>query len=70
MVGLELTIVGIRGSQLKDQYLFLKMLSQGKIKVPIARSMPLSEIQLAHKLVEQREVVGKIILHPWDIDER
>ena len=70
LVGLELTIVGIRGSQLKDQYLFLKMLSQGKIKVPIARSMPLSEIQLAHKLVEQREVVGKIILHPWDIDER
>lgn len=66
LVGLELTIVGIRGSQLKDQYLFLKMLSQGKIRVPIAKILPLKEIQHAHQLVEERKVVGKIVLHPWD----
>jgi NADPH:quinone reductase-like Zn-dependent oxidoreductase len=69
LVGRELTVLGIRGSQLKDQYMFLKMLSLAKIKVPIARIMPLSEIQKAHRLVEQREVVGKIVLSPWGFDK-
>jgi NADPH:quinone reductase-like Zn-dependent oxidoreductase len=66
LVGLELTVVGIRGSQLTDQYLFLKMLAQQKIHVPIAQRLPLSDIQKAHELVEQRKVVGKIVLFPWD----
>jgi NADPH:quinone reductase-like Zn-dependent oxidoreductase len=65
LVGLELTVVGIRGSQLSDQYVFLKMLSQGKINVPIAKILPLDKIQLAHQLVEERRVVGKVVLHPW-----
>ena len=65
LVGLELSIVGIRGSQLKDQYLFLKMLEQEKIKVPIATTLPLSDVRKAHQLVEERAVVGKVLLHPW-----
>ncbi len=62
---LELTVHGIRGSRLCDQYTYLQQLGLGAIQVPIAITLPLSKIQEAHDLTEHSKVVGKVVLHPW-----
>lgn len=63
---LELNLVGIRGSQLKDQQAFLRALSLQQIKPIIHCTMPLSRIKEAHRLAEQgKGVVGKVMLNPW-----
>ena len=61
----EMQIVGIRGSRRIDQITYLEQLSAGKITVPIACEMPLSEIQEAHRMVENSQVTGKILINPW-----
>lgn len=66
LVGKEISVVGIRGSTLQDQYLYLKMLSAGKINVPISEVYPLKEVKIAHQRVEMKQVIGKVLLHPWD----
>jgi len=63
---LEMQLVGIRGSRLRDQVAYLEQLALGSITVPIAREMPLSEISEAHRLMESGALVGKIVLLPWD----
>ncbi|SIQ19499.1 quinone oxidoreductase family protein [Maribacter ulvicola] len=63
---LELNMVGIRGSRLKDQVAFLWALSLGTIKPIIFKTMPLNAIKEAHELVENgKDVVGKVMLDPW-----
>lgn len=61
----EMTVLGIRGSRLNDQRIYLEQLATGNISVPIAATLPLSEIQKAHRLVENGEVVGKVLINPW-----
>jgi NADPH:quinone reductase-like Zn-dependent oxidoreductase len=63
---LEMQVVGIRGSRLRDQIAYLEQLSLGSVTVPIAKVMPLSEICEAHRLMEDGTLVGKIVLKPWD----
>ncbi|MGF1760101.1 zinc-binding dehydrogenase [Photobacterium sagamiensis] len=65
LVAKEMTILGIRGSRLNDQRVYLEMLAAGKIAPAIATILPLSEIQTAHQLVEEHKVVGKVMLDPW-----
>ncbi|OLQ74698.1 hypothetical protein BIT28_16155 [Photobacterium proteolyticum] len=65
LVAKEMTILGIRGSRLNDQRVYLEMLANGKISPAIATTLPLSEVQSAHKLVEEHKVVGKVMLDPW-----
>lgn len=43
----------------------LAMLAAGELKVPIHRRLPLSEAAEAHRLVEARDVQGKVVLKPW-----
>ena len=63
---LELNMVGIRGSQLKDQVAYLRALSLGSIQPVIYKTLPLSEIVEAHQLAEKgKDVIGKIMLDPW-----
>lgn len=63
---LELNMVGIRGSRIKDQTAYLHALSLGKINPVIYKTMALSEIREAHNLVENsKDVIGKIMLNPW-----
>jgi NADPH:quinone reductase-like Zn-dependent oxidoreductase len=62
---LELNVYGIRGSRLIDQYIYLQQLGLGGIDVPVGMTMPLSNIRQAHEMVENSEVVGKIVLRPW-----
>ncbi|WP_066015396.1 quinone oxidoreductase family protein [Endozoicomonas atrinae] len=61
----EMTVLGIRGSRLNDQRIYLEQLATGKISVPIAAILPLNDIQEAHRMVENAEVVGKVLLNPW-----
>jgi NADPH:quinone reductase-like Zn-dependent oxidoreductase len=64
---LEMQMVGIRGSRLIDQEIYLEALAAGKISVPVAREMALEEIQEAHRLMESGSLTGKIVLKPWHI---
>lgn len=42
----------------------LKLLAEGRIKAPIATSLPLSEAVRAHQLLDAGQVLGKLILRP------
>lgn len=65
LVSKEMNLLGIRGSRLNDQRVYLDMLAAGKIAPVIAKTLPLSEIQQAHQLVQEHLVVGKVMLDPW-----
>jgi len=38
---------------------------EGRVKVPVGHVMPLAAAAEAHRVIEQRRSVGKIILKPW-----
>ena len=42
----------------------VELVGQGKIKPVIDRCLPLQEAALGHKLLEERDVFGKVILKP------
>lgn len=63
---LELNMVGIRGSRLKDQLEYLRALSQKRIEPIVHQTIPMSSVRKAHQLAETgKDVVGKIMLDPW-----
>ena len=64
-VRLELTIRGIRGSQLADQRAVLDLLARKAIQPAIFAVMPLSTIARAHSLLENATITGRIVLDPW-----
>jgi len=39
--------------------------ASGRITIPVHRTLPLSQAAEAHRLIEQRRAVGKIVLKPW-----
>lgn len=41
-----------------------KMISEGKLEIPIARVYPLDEVKDAYRELEQRHTRGKIVLEP------
>jgi len=43
----------------------LQLVSEGKIRPLLDRTMPLSEAAEAHRLVAGNEVTGSIVLLPW-----
>ena len=43
----------------------LKLAAEGKIRPLIGKKLPLAEAAEGHRLVEDREVIGKVILEPW-----
>ena len=67
MVGKELNVHGVRGSTLKDQHLVAEWLEAGRISMPIHAVLPLSQANEAHRMLEAgTDLVGRIVLHPWD----
>jgi alcohol dehydrogenase len=42
----------------------MTMIAEGKMKVPIDRVFPLTEATEALRLIEDREVIGKVIVEP------
>ena len=60
----RLRIFGAAGTNIADVGKSLQAAAEGKIRAVINRTMPLSEATTAHRIVEQNEIVGKIILEP------
>jgi NADPH:quinone reductase-like Zn-dependent oxidoreductase len=60
----DITIRGSHGSHAEDRAKCFEAAASGKIRVQIARVMPLSQASEAHRLIEAGEEQGKIVLDP------
>ena len=58
-------IRGSMASDKRDMEFGLQLVSDGKIRPLLDRTMPLSEAADAHRLVANNEVAGNIVLLPW-----
>jgi len=58
-------IIGSPSHTDADVELSLRVAAEGRLTVLIDRELPLAEAAAAHRLVEAREGIGKIILRPW-----
>src|SRR5262245_4060842 len=63
----RLRIIGAVGTTLHDVEKSLDAARRGQIRAIINRVMPLRDVAEAHRIVEQNQIVGKIILQPdWN----
>jgi alcohol dehydrogenase len=46
----------------EDLTALLELIEQGKLKPIIDKALPLSEVNEAFRLIEEREVFGKVVL--------
>lgn len=60
----EISIIGSNGWGEGDLQTLLDLVSRKKLKPVIDRVLPLEDIREAHRLIEEREFFGKIIIHP------
>jgi NADPH:quinone reductase len=60
----RLRIIGTAGTNLPDVYQALDAAGQGSIRAIIDRTMPLRDAAQAHRIVEEKQTAGKIILDP------
>jgi len=60
----RLRIIGAAGTNSADIEKALDAASQGKIRAIINRTMRLRDAAEAHRIVEQNQITGKIILDP------
>lgn len=58
----EISILGSNGWERSDLITLLNLVKTKKLKPIIDRVLPLEEIQEAHRLIEEREIFGKIII--------
>jgi NADPH2:quinone reductase len=63
----RLRIIGAAGTNLPDVQRALEAAAAGKIRAIIDRIMPLREAADAHRILEQNQTLGKIILDPTQI---
>ncbi|MCZ6474476.1 MAG: zinc-binding dehydrogenase [SAR324 cluster bacterium] len=60
----ELQILGANGWEREDLTLLMDYIQEGKMEIPIDRVFPLSEAREALRLLEDREVIGKVVVVP------
>lgn len=60
----RLRVIGAAGTNFPDVNKALEAAAAGKIRAIIDRTMPLREAAEAHRIVEQNQTLGKIILDP------
>ncbi len=65
LVAKELNVHGVRASTRNDQRVVVELLEQGRLAVPIHARLPLSRIADAHRMMEEPDLLGRIVLHPW-----
>jgi NADPH:quinone reductase-like Zn-dependent oxidoreductase len=58
----HLNVLGTRGASRHEQQLVLALAAQDRLDPVISQVLPLSEAAEAHRLLERREQVGKIVL--------
>src|SRR5262249_3600106 len=67
MVSKEVNVHGVRGATRNDQRVVAELLEKGRIRMPIHAVLPLAKAAQAHAMLEHGEdLVGRIVLHPWD----
>ena len=67
LISRELNVHGVRASTRNDQRIVVELLESARITMPIYATLPLSQVGEAHRLLESADdLVGRIILHPWD----
>jgi NADPH:quinone reductase-like Zn-dependent oxidoreductase len=67
LVSKELNVHGVRASTRNDQRIVVELLEKGLIAIPIHAALPLSQVGEAHRMLEAgADLVGRIVLHPWD----
>ena len=64
MCTFELQLLGSNGWTVDDLEILLHMVQAGKLKPVIDRVLPLTEAAEALRILEDREVVGKVIVEP------
>ena len=60
----EFDIRGSNSWEPEDLTALLDLIAAGKMEVPIANTFPLTETKEALRLIEDREVIGKVIVAP------
>ena len=60
----ELSILGSNGWMREDLQTLLELVRSGRMQVPIDRVLPLSQAHEALRLIEDREVIGKVVVTP------
>ncbi len=60
----ELQIIGANGWMREDLEALLKLVQEGRMQPVIDRVLPLTEAREAVQLLEEREVIGKVVLIP------
>jgi NADPH:quinone reductase-like Zn-dependent oxidoreductase len=60
----ELQVLGSNGWMREDLHLLLDMIRDGRLKPAIDRELPLEQVNEAFRLLEEREVFGKVVVKP------
>jgi alcohol dehydrogenase len=61
----ELDIKGSNGWERDDLHALLDLVQQGRLEPTIDRVLPLAQTAEAFRLLDEREVFGKVIVDPW-----
>jgi len=58
----HLNVLGTRGATRQEQALVVALAGEGRLDPVISHVLPLSEAAEAHRILERREQLGKIVL--------
>jgi len=61
----ELQVLGSNGWMREDLNLLLDMINDGRLKPVVDRELALEEVNEAFRLLEEREVFGKVVVKAW-----
>ena len=62
----ELQLIGSNGWEVGDLERLLQLVQEGTLKPVIDRILPLTEAAEALRILENREVIGKVIVEPTE----
>lgn len=61
---LELQLIGSNSWEVQDLTTLMQYIREGKMHVPIDKVLPLEEAREGLRLLEEREVIGKVVIRP------
>ncbi len=60
----QLTVIGSNHGTMNELRTIVRLLKEGKLKAVIGARLPLSEAAESHRMLEARNILGKIVLEP------